>query len=88
MLYIQKIIIIMVLFTFPMKNYAHSPKQLIEEILAYADVKINGDRPSDIQVHDDRFYQRVLKDRSLGFGNRIWTAGGTRPPSTNVLLKF
>lgn len=68
MLYIQKIIFIMVLFTNTQKNYAHSPQQLVEEILAYADVKINGDRPSDIQVHDDRFYQRVLKDRSLGFG--------------------
>lgn len=45
-----------------------TPKQVIEELLTHADVKINGDRPSDIQVHDDRFYSRVLKDGALGLG--------------------
>ncbi len=43
-------------------------KQIVMETLALADVKINGDRPSDIQVLDERFYERVLKDGSLGFG--------------------
>lgn len=43
-------------------------KQVVMETLALADVKINGDRPSDIQVLDERFYERVLKDGSLGFG--------------------
>lgn len=45
-----------------------SDKQYVEEILALADVKINGDRPWDLQIHDDRFYARVIKDGSLGFG--------------------
>jgi cyclopropane-fatty-acyl-phospholipid synthase len=45
-----------------------TPKQVVEEILALADVKINGDRPSDIRVIDDRFYERVIRDGSLGFG--------------------
>lgn len=45
-----------------------SPKQIVEEVLALADVKINGDRPSDIRVYDDRFYLRVIKEGSLGFG--------------------
>ncbi len=32
------------------------------------DVRINGDRPYDIQVHHPRFYQRLLWNYSLGLG--------------------
>ncbi len=32
------------------------------------DVRINGDRPHDIQVHDPRFYRRLLRNYSLGMG--------------------
>jgi len=41
---------------------------LIENLLAEADVKINGTRPWDIQIHDEKFYDRVLRDGSLGLG--------------------
>ena len=51
-----------------MKSEAQTPKQVVEEILALADIKINGDLPSDIRVLDERFYTRVLKDGSMGFG--------------------
>jgi cyclopropane-fatty-acyl-phospholipid synthase len=37
-------------------------------LLASADVRINGDRPWDIQVHDRRFFGRVLASGTLGFG--------------------
>lgn len=40
----------------------------IEEILLMADVRINGNRPWDIQVHDDRLFQRILAKGSLGLG--------------------
>ncbi len=43
-------------------------KQQISELLTHADVKINGDRPFDIRVNDERFYGRVLSQGSLGFG--------------------
>lgn len=43
-------------------------KQVIAKILNYADVKIDGERPSDIRVYDERFYLRVLSDGSLGLG--------------------
>ncbi|GAA4816469.1 cyclopropane-fatty-acyl-phospholipid synthase [Marinicella pacifica] len=36
--------------------------------LASADVQIGGDRPWDLQVHDNRFYARVLAQGSLGLG--------------------
>lgn len=38
------------------------------ELLAEADVQINGDRPWDIHVHDERFYKRVFAEGSLGMG--------------------
>lgn len=41
---------------------------MIEKLLSYADVKINGGRPSDIKVNDDRFYKRVLSSAELGMG--------------------
>jgi len=44
------------------------PKELIETILQTADVKINGNRPWDIKVLDDRFYNRVIKQGTIGLG--------------------
>lgn len=43
-------------------------KEIVQKLLESADVKINGSRDWDIQVHDGRFYQRVLVGGSLGFG--------------------
>jgi cyclopropane-fatty-acyl-phospholipid synthase len=40
----------------------------IQSILAQADVQINGERPWDIQVHNEKFYQRVVIHGSLGLG--------------------
>jgi cyclopropane-fatty-acyl-phospholipid synthase len=37
-------------------------------LLACADIRINGARPWDIQVHDPRFFSRVLASGTLGFG--------------------
>ncbi len=44
-----------------------SNKEIVERILDQADIKINGSRPSDIQVHDDRFYD-VIARGELGVG--------------------
>lgn len=43
-------------------------KELVTSLLALADIKIDGNRPFDIQVHDDRFYGKVLRLRELGLG--------------------
>lgn len=45
-----------------------SPRAIVEEALAMGDIQINGDRPWDIQVYDDRFYQQVLREDALGLG--------------------
>ncbi|MGC1649934.1 MAG: class I SAM-dependent methyltransferase, partial [Candidatus Sulfotelmatobacter sp.] len=43
-------------------------KQKVQEILALADIELNGPDPWDLQVHDDHFYQRVLSHGSMGLG--------------------
>lgn len=37
-------------------------------MLATAGIKVNGPDPWDLQVHDNRFYKRVLSQGSLGLG--------------------
>ena len=41
---------------------------IIRDLLASADIHINGSNPWDIQVHDPRFYNRVLREVELGLG--------------------
>jgi len=40
----------------------------LQELLASADIAIGGSRPWDIQVHDERFYRRVVTEAHLGIG--------------------
>jgi cyclopropane-fatty-acyl-phospholipid synthase len=42
--------------------------ELCREALAASDVVVGGDRPWDIIVHDERFFTRILRDGTLGFG--------------------
>jgi cyclopropane-fatty-acyl-phospholipid synthase len=41
---------------------------LCRDLLATADIQVGGDRPWDIQVHDERMWSRVLRDGTLGVG--------------------
>lgn len=43
-------------------------KDTVEKLLRAADVKVGGNRPFDIKVHDDRFYKKALSQRELGIG--------------------
>jgi cyclopropane-fatty-acyl-phospholipid synthase len=43
-------------------------RALIERLLLGADVRIDGDRPWDLQVHDDRLYARLITGGSLALG--------------------
>lgn len=40
----------------------------IEALLAPADIRVNGDRPWDLQVHHEALFRRVLAYGTLGFG--------------------
>jgi cyclopropane-fatty-acyl-phospholipid synthase len=41
---------------------------LVTELMARADVRVNGDRPWDITVHDPRFFDRMIRHGQLGIG--------------------
>lgn len=45
-----------------------NPEEVAEQLAASVGVQINGPNPWDPQVHDDRFFARVLRDRELGLG--------------------
>ena len=43
-------------------------KAIVEEMLARVGVQVNGSKPWDIRVNDDRMYGRILRDKNLGLG--------------------
>lgn len=43
-------------------------KNIVTQLAHKADIEINGTRPWDIQVHDERLFSRILKEGSLGLG--------------------
>jgi cyclopropane-fatty-acyl-phospholipid synthase len=47
---------------------SHRLRTHFERIVAPADIRIDGDRPWDVRVHDERLYQRVLASGTLGLG--------------------
>ena len=49
----------------PSRSRAHAR---IEELLNLGGVRIDGDAPTDLRVHDSRLYARILAHGSLGLG--------------------
>ncbi|WP_038038489.1 cyclopropane fatty acyl phospholipid synthase [Thioalkalivibrio sp. AKL10] len=45
-----------------------SARQQVTQLLRSADVEVGGERPWDVQVHDERLYRRILAEGSLGAG--------------------
>ncbi len=45
-----------------------NPETVVRDLLALTDIEINGKDPWDIQVHNPRLYERVLRESSLGLG--------------------
>lgn len=43
-------------------------KKKVQDILNLAGITLNGDKPWDIKVHNERFYSRVLRGGSLALG--------------------
>jgi cyclopropane-fatty-acyl-phospholipid synthase len=43
-------------------------KRIVHELLESAGITVNGAKTWDIQIHDDRTYDRILRDASLGLG--------------------
>jgi cyclopropane-fatty-acyl-phospholipid synthase len=61
----------------------------LQELARHADIEFDGRRPWDIQVHDPRFYRRVLRDGSLGLGESYmagdWDAARLDETFTRIL---
>lgn len=49
-------------------------RAMIEKMLAGVEVRINGDQPWDIEIHNPQAYQRILHDPSLGAGESYMDA--------------
>ena len=43
-------------------------KKIVEDLLNYAGISINGSKPWDITVHDERFFRSIIQDGELGMG--------------------
>lgn len=43
-------------------------KEQFEKLLSKAGIEINGNNPWDIHVHNEKLYDRILRNGSLGFG--------------------
>ena len=43
-------------------------RKKVEKLLLHSDIKIGGERPWDIQVHDDAVFERVMTQGSLALG--------------------
>jgi cyclopropane-fatty-acyl-phospholipid synthase len=52
----------------PISQPSSNPKNIVVEALALADIQVNGNRPWDIIVKNEDFYERVLSQGSLGLG--------------------
>jgi len=46
----------------------NSVEKEIKRLLSLANIKVNGRRPWDIQVHNNRFYNRVFTNGTMGLG--------------------
>jgi cyclopropane-fatty-acyl-phospholipid synthase len=46
----------------------NAAKEFCTELLHAAGIRINGKQPWDIQVHNQQFYTRVVRERTLGVG--------------------
>ena len=57
----------------------------VEQLLSLADVRLDGDRPWDLHVEDERFHARVLSKGSLGLGES-YMEGWWRVPSLDGML--
>jgi cyclopropane-fatty-acyl-phospholipid synthase len=52
-------------------------KQVIQELFDFAGVRIDGNRPWDIQIRNPQFFERVLAGGSLALGGKLhgWLVG-------------
>jgi cyclopropane-fatty-acyl-phospholipid synthase len=63
-------------------------RRRVQALLASADVRVNGERPWDIQVYDDAFYPRVIAHGSLGLGESFMNGWWDAPAPEAMLARL
>jgi cyclopropane-fatty-acyl-phospholipid synthase len=63
----------------------HAAERVVRDLLARAGIAVGGSAPHDIQVHDERFYARLLRDGALGMGES-YMDGWWDSPALDQLL--
>lgn len=63
-------------------------KHVIRRLLDQADIRDGGTRPGDIRVHNDAFYDRVMREGSLGLGEAYMDAWWDAPQLDVFFHKF
>jgi cyclopropane-fatty-acyl-phospholipid synthase len=65
---------------------ADAAENLVRELFDHAGIRIGGPGPGDITVHDPRFYGRVIREASIGFGESFMD-GWWETDALDVLLE-
>jgi cyclopropane-fatty-acyl-phospholipid synthase len=63
-------------------------KQKITSLFQEAGITVQGDKAWDIQIHDERFYNRVLMKWSLGFGEAYMDGWWDTKALDQLIYKF
>lgn len=59
----------------------------MERLLAFADVRINGDRPWDIRAHNEKLYARLMASGSIGLGETYMNGWWDAPALDEMLSR-
>lgn len=65
-----------------------SSQRLVRKIFESTGIRIDGDEPHDITVHNPKFYARVLRDSTLGFGEAYMDGWWDSPALDQALAKL
>ena len=65
-----------------------SAQKFVTKLAAVAGVTVNGSEPWDIQVHDERFYGRVLRGGSLALGESYLDGWWDAPALDELIFKI
>ena len=51
-----------------LRHHGTGAEAAVREMFGTVDIEVGGSEPHDLQVHDPRFFRRLLRDESLGLG--------------------
>ena len=61
-------------------------KEVVEHLLSLAGITVNGDKPHDMQVHNEQLYRRLITDAALGLGES-YMDGWWDAPAVDQLIE-